>query len=74
MPMPRPVHPLDQLAQKWRDLADRRREHFVELYRSGRWRRYYTEEQFLAQMREVVRAAEAWALLADPREAAESAE
>jgi uncharacterized repeat protein (TIGR03809 family) len=65
---------LDQLAQKWRDLADRRREHFVELYRSGRWRRYYTEEQFLAQMREVVRAAEAWALLADPREAAESAE
>lgn len=74
MPIPHPVQPLDQLAQKWRDLADRRREHFIELSRTGRWRRYYTEEQFLAQMREVARAADAWAQLADPREAVAHAE
>ena len=41
--------------RKWHALAERRRRHFVELYRSERWRRYYTEEAFLAQMREVDR-------------------
>jgi uncharacterized repeat protein (TIGR03809 family) len=62
------------LAQKWRELAERRREHFAELYRSGRWRHYYTEEQFVAQMREVVRAAEEWARIAPSRVTAEPAE
>jgi uncharacterized repeat protein (TIGR03809 family) len=58
--------PYGAVAQKWRDLAERRRAHFVELYRSGRWRHYYTEEQFLVRMREVIYAAEAWAQLAKP--------
>ena len=56
--------PYGDVAQKWRELAERRRAHFVDLYRSGRWRHYYTEEQFLVRMREVVQAAEAWAHLA----------
>jgi uncharacterized repeat protein (TIGR03809 family) len=56
--------PYGEVARKWRDLADRRRAHFVELYRSGRWTRYYTEEQFLVRMREVIRASETWAQLA----------
>ena len=60
MPITRPIHAFDQLAQKWRGLAERRSEHFAELYRTGRWRRYYTEDQFLTQMREAVRAAETW--------------
>src|SRR5205807_9859497 len=30
---------LDEVAQKWRALAERRRAHFVELYHSGRWKR-----------------------------------
>ena len=34
-------------AQKWRDLAERRRAHFIDLYRSGRWKHYYTNEEFL---------------------------
>jgi uncharacterized repeat protein (TIGR03809 family) len=51
---------------RWRALAERRRAHFVDLYRSGRWKRYYTEEAFLAHMREVVRGAEAWNQLVDP--------
>jgi len=53
--------------QKWRDLAERRRAHFVDLYQSGRWKHYYTEEQFHACMREVVAAAEAWARIAPRR-------
>jgi uncharacterized repeat protein (TIGR03809 family) len=63
-----PSHALDQVAQKWRDLAERRRAHFVELYHSGRWKHYYSEEQFLRRMREAIRAAETWALIA-PRPA-----
>ena len=39
--------------RKWHSLAERRRRHFVELYRSERWKRYYTEEEFRAHMREV---------------------
>ena len=63
-----PARALDQVAQKWRDLADRRRAHFVELYHSGRWKHYYSEEKFLHRMREAIRAAESWALIA-PRPA-----
>jgi uncharacterized repeat protein (TIGR03809 family) len=63
-----PARALDQVAQKWRDLADRRRAHFVELYHSGRWKHYYSEEQFLHRMREAIRATESWALIA-PRPA-----
>lgn len=67
--------PYQAVSGKWRDLADRRRAHFVELYRSGRWKHYYTEEQFLARMREVISAAEAWAQLAkSPAERAMPAE
>jgi uncharacterized repeat protein (TIGR03809 family) len=46
--------------RRWHSLAEKRRRHYVELYRSERWRRYYTEEAFLAQMREVIHSVEAW--------------
>jgi uncharacterized repeat protein (TIGR03809 family) len=55
---------LDQVAQKWCDLAERRRAHFLDMYQSGRWRHYYTEEQFIRRMREAIRAAETWARIA----------
>ena len=59
-----PAHALDPVAQKWRALAERRRAHFLELYGSGRWRRYYGEEQFLYRMREAIGLAERWAEIA----------
>jgi uncharacterized repeat protein (TIGR03809 family) len=74
VPIPYPVHAFDQLARKWRDLADRRKAHFSELHRTGRWRHYYTEDQFVAQMREVVRAAETWAQIVHLRSTAKPAE
>jgi uncharacterized repeat protein (TIGR03809 family) len=55
---------LEEVARKWRALAERRRAHFVELYHSGRWKRYYAEEQFLYRMREAIRASERWAEIA----------
>jgi uncharacterized repeat protein (TIGR03809 family) len=54
----------DQIARRWRDLAERRRSHFVELYQSGRWKLYYSEADFAARMQEVVQAAERWEKLA----------
>ena len=56
---------LDEISQKWRDLADRRLAYFTELYRSGRWKHYYTPEGFSARMRDVVKAAKVWGDLAD---------
>ena len=47
----------------WQSLAERRRLHLLDLYRSGRWRRYYTEDQIRSQMREVMRAIEGWSAL-----------
>jgi uncharacterized repeat protein (TIGR03809 family) len=53
-------------AQKWRRLAERRRAHFAELFHSGRWKHYYSEEQYLQRMRDAIRLAERWAMIAPP--------
>ena len=52
---------LGKIAERWLDLAERRRGHFAELYRSGRWRLYYEEDVFRAQAREVARICDHWA-------------
>jgi uncharacterized repeat protein (TIGR03809 family) len=59
---------LGEVAQKWRDLAELRRRHLEDLYRSGRWKLYYTEETLLARMREIVATIERWEkLIPGPR-------
>jgi hypothetical protein len=51
----------------------------VELYRSERWRRYYTEDSFRLLMRDVIQNAETWSKVledmngAAPRRAARAA-
>ena len=55
---------LEEVTQKWRALAEGRRTHLVELYHSGRWKRYYNEEQFLRLLREAIRLSERWAEIA----------
>ena len=62
----RPTRSWDELAHAWRGLAERRHEHFVELYNTGRWTRYYTEERFLAQMNDALQAVEIWTEIAPP--------
>ncbi len=51
---------LQPIAVKWRDLTERRRAHFIELYLTGRWKRYYSEEQFLVIFRETMNVADRW--------------
>ena len=55
-----PVQTSVETVRKWHALAERRRKYFVELYRSDRWRRYYSEEAFLTQMRDVIESCEVW--------------
>ena len=51
-----------KIAEKWRDLAEKRRDYFAELYRSGRWRVYYDDEsKLIAQVREVAGICDRWA-------------
>jgi uncharacterized repeat protein (TIGR03809 family) len=62
------------MAQQWRSLAERRREHLLVLYRSGRWRRYYSEEQMMVQMRDLVRSINAWSEIGGDRDPPPDAE
>jgi len=65
------AHPYETSAKKWRALAYSRCAHLVELSRSGRWKHYYSEEQFLSNMVEALRAAQTWDRLAANSEADE---
>jgi uncharacterized repeat protein (TIGR03809 family) len=59
----------DEHARRWVDLTERRRDYLVELYRSGRWRRYFTEVEFLGVMRGVKAEEEAWRTLGNGSDA-----
>jgi uncharacterized repeat protein (TIGR03809 family) len=67
-----PFHAFQEVAHRWRVLAERRCAHFLELHDSGRWRYYYSEQQFLDRMDEAIRLSERWSEIA-PLPLAESA-
>jgi hypothetical protein len=56
--------PYDSTAGKWLALVERRQQNFIELWDTGRWRRYYTHAQFLDEMRKMLDLRNRWALLA----------
>ena len=67
MPLKTPMEAkarLDRITLQWCDLAERRLQYYTELYRSGRWRRYYTEERFVVVMNEVAKTVANWRALA----------
>ena len=53
-----------EVALKWRDLAERRRAHFIDLYKSGRWKHYYTDNEFREELGRAVAIAQRWARIA----------
>jgi uncharacterized repeat protein (TIGR03809 family) len=69
MPQSKFLRGQDALAARWRSLAERRRAHLLELYRNGHWRRYYSEESLLEQIRDSERCAQMWATLMDEGDA-----
>jgi uncharacterized repeat protein (TIGR03809 family) len=54
----------NEVAGRWHDLAERRLLYYRDLYHSGRWKIYYSEESFAVRMRDVIKAADAWRELA----------
>ena len=56
-----------ELAARWCALAERRLAHLTELFESGRWRRYYTDQALLNDIRNAKAAVQTWhALSLDP--------
>ncbi len=53
------------IVQRWHALAQRRLDDYTELYRSGRWRHYYTQDQFAMRMLDVISTAKKWSDLAE---------
>lgn len=51
---------------RWRMLAERRLNHLIELYESGRWKLYHSEAEFLDLVKEARAALKAWEALAPP--------
>jgi uncharacterized repeat protein (TIGR03809 family) len=66
MSAPPSIGTFDEVAQRWRVLAERRCAHLLELHRSGRWICYFGEAQFLALLREAIRLSARWAEIAPP--------
>jgi uncharacterized repeat protein (TIGR03809 family) len=64
---------MEAVALKWRALAERRRDHHIELYKTGRWRHYYTDQDFLAEMRTAIALAQRWARIAPRAEERDAA-
>ncbi|UFZ06791.1 TIGR03809 family protein [Bradyrhizobium ontarionense] len=58
-----------ELAARWCALAERRLDHLTELFQSGRWRRYYTEQSLLDDIRHAKAAVQAWKALSVEPEA-----
>src|ERR1700744_4104573 len=60
----RQAGPSVTVARKWLALVERRQENFIELCDTGRWRHYYTQTEFLEEMRKVLRLRDRWAEIA----------
>jgi len=57
-----------EIVSRWCHLAEQRLEYLTELFESGRWRRFHTEQAFLENIREAKAAVELWRSL-ETREA-----
>src|SRR5215813_11516015 len=54
------LHRFNRTAEKWRDLAEKRRRYFEELHQSGRWKYYYTEALFYRRLGKATELVELW--------------
>ena len=52
-----------EIVARWCNLAEKRLEYLTELFDSGRWRRFHSEQAFLENIREAKNAVETWRAL-----------
>jgi len=50
----------NKTAEKWRDLAEKRRLYFEDLHQSGRWKYYYTEALFYRRLGKSAELVDLW--------------
>jgi hypothetical protein len=50
----------NKTAEKWRELAEKRRLYFEDLHQSGRWKYYYTEAVFYRRLGKSAELVELW--------------
>jgi uncharacterized repeat protein (TIGR03809 family) len=55
---------LEAATARWRALALQRHAYYLDLFKSGRWTHYFTEQEFIERMRDVMRATASWSQLA----------
>ena len=53
-----------EILNRWCALAEQRLDHLTELFETGRWRRYHSEESFLENIQEAKSAVETWRRIA----------
>lgn len=61
MPGHDPPSGFDRAVARWRDFAMRRHGYYLDLLHSGRWRHYFSEEEFTVRLREVIAVTSAFA-------------
>ncbi len=49
-----------EIIARWRDLTERQVANLIDMYESGRWKRYYDADEFRDLMRESMAAVSAW--------------
>jgi hypothetical protein len=54
----------DSIARRWLALVERRHQHLVELTETGRWKHYYTQAEYRAEMDGLMHVREQWATIA----------
>jgi uncharacterized repeat protein (TIGR03809 family) len=56
--------PLNAVSRGWLALVERRKAHLIELFETGRWTHYFSEAEFLAELRAINLARERFANVA----------
>jgi hypothetical protein len=59
-----PIVPTSEVAQKFLALIELRRAHLSELYETGRWKLYYSDEELRASARELTMLHDKWTAVA----------
>ena len=51
---------IDAVSQRLRELAHKRLAYYSELSKTGRWKLYFTEREFIERLRDVIAVTNAW--------------
>ena len=68
--MPATTAAIDAVSQRLRELAHKRLVYYSELSKTGRWRLYFTEREFIERLRDVIAVTNVWNEIANRKPSA----